>query len=225
MGNSSKDTQRLLDKLIKEEERQLYSEGWQKGLEFSKVLEDALQQLKGKDVTIEALCSCINPVEKEIYALIGEMRQIFIRMFLLQERGFPDYQYFAKVDTPDSGLCYDVVYFAIPAFSSAGIMVKEEDMWPTFSHSYLIIPSRDGQIAVDFASGQFIPENAGHVAISMAADYKRQLSNIIAGYDLPEEETEARKRKKEELEKAFEQARAHAIASLLSAAEKSRCDI
>jgi len=139
-----------------------------------------IRGLSGVPVTLELLRGALNTNKGSIFGLIEQINAARTTVALLNN-DFDTYMGLHRNASPDCGLCIGLAEVLKDVFAAIGITVKichirEQNK---AVHTYLIVESDHGDIAVDAASGQFIPEYSGHIAVVEKEEYQNAIFAAI----------------------------------------------
>jgi len=177
------------------------------------LLTKTLSPLKDRVVTMDRLKELFEPNEKEIYRLISQIKENFIKKALLQDN-FHHYYILKRHDLPEAALCQVVSTLVDTALKKIGLS-SSISYYYTLGHCFITLLSDDGDIAIDLTSRQIIKTGGSRITVTVLDNYPTESKCLLKTCSM-EEKTIAALKTKKALESEFKSARRDFSETLVS---------
>lgn len=161
----------IMDEALKKLEKEIQN----KKEELTNIFYNALRYLSDGDISVDRIKYLLEERENAIFKVIGEIREMRMREELLNDN-IVNYIYLTRSNSPDTALCYNIKDCLKVALIQIGLTVKVENT-KTAYHSYCVIFSSEGEIAIDVATGQF--RGTPEIIVAFNRDYKPKIEAMI----------------------------------------------
>lgn len=185
--------------------------------ELLDLITKTLSPLKDSVVTIDRLKELFEPNKEEIYQLISQIKENFIRKSLLQDN-FHHYSILKRNDLPETGLCQLVSTVVDAALKKIGLSSKIAYYY-LLGHCFVILSSDDGEIVIDLAFRQIIKKGTSRITIVMLDNYPEESECTLKACSMKKEKTIVALKTKEALKSKFSSARRNLLETLVSEKE------
>ena len=227
-AGKSEDEARLMlaaKKFIEDALKELDNELLEKQKELKELFKETLSPLADNNITVARIKDLLGSREEEIFDLIRQIREILIKTTIIVD----DVDYYVNLRlhediSPDSGLCFNLRNCLMSAMQDIDLSPEPVDIPEGTEnlrvHRYFTVEGNDGIIAIDIASGQFIPENIGRVGVELFSDYRERIEGaIFDSYDFRRRNGKDLLLREEELRDQFERIGTRKFLIILEIAE------